>query len=73
MVITGEVHCLSCGRYLADVAETESGLLRLRPIIGERRPLVELRNGRPFCGRCGGRAFVEADVARRRVFGKVAA
>jgi hypothetical protein len=71
--ITGEVHCLACGRYLANVAEGTNGILHLRPINGERRPLVALRQGRPFCSRCGGRAFVETESGGGRVFRKAAA
>lgn len=73
MTITGEVHCLACGRYLADVAEGSDGILHLLPIIGARRPLVDLRQGRPFCSRCGGRAFVEAETAKRKVLTQTAA
>lgn len=71
--ISGEVHCLACGRYLANVAEGSDGILHLRPIIGECRPQVELRQGRPFCSRCGGRAFVETESSGGRVFRKAAA
>jgi hypothetical protein len=52
----GEIHCLLCGRYLADIRTTSEGQSRLR------RALVKLVGGRLHCARCGGRAFVEWDL-----------
>ncbi|MHB8578018.1 MAG: hypothetical protein ACYDCQ_22120 [Dehalococcoidia bacterium] len=63
-MISGEVHCLTCGRYLADITEGEGSKLRLLPVYGHARHQVELRQGKPFCRHCGGRAFVEYDVVR---------
>src|SRR4051812_16659729 len=65
MHVIGELHCLSCGRYLADVAEASPDVYRLLPVAGAPRAKVRLREGRPFCSLCGGRAFVEHDLHRR--------
>jgi len=63
-MISGEVHCLTCGRYLADITEGKGSKLRLLPITGQTRHGVTLKGGKPFCRHCGGRAFVEYDVVR---------
>ncbi len=58
----GEVHCLLCGRYLADIEAGPAGQLRLRrPKQGERAAGT-VSGGRLHCGKCGGRAFVEWDL-----------
>ena len=63
-MISGEVHCLTCGRYLADVTEGTGARLRLLPVNGRSHHDVLLKQGKPFCKHCGGRAFVEYDVTR---------
>jgi hypothetical protein len=57
----GEIHCLLCGRYLADIRAGVDGRMRLsRAPHGEHpQDTVRLVNGRLHCARCGGRAFVE--------------
>jgi hypothetical protein len=60
----GEIHCLLCGRYLADICHGADGSLRLlRAPHGEQpQTMVKLVGGRLHCARCGGRAFVEWDL-----------
>jgi hypothetical protein len=60
----GEVHCLLCGRCLADIATGPDGRLRLRRTrsAGEPKDMVRLVRGKLHCARCGGRAFVEWDL-----------
>jgi hypothetical protein len=67
MKIIGEVRCLACGRYLADAAEVAPATLSLVARGGAERAEVRLRNGRPFCRHCGGRAFVEFDLGHKSV------
>lgn len=73
----GEVHCLLCGRCLAEVRTGDDGRLHLRRIPGQDpNESVRLVRGRLQCARCGGRAFVEWDlmpVARATSTAEVAA
>jgi hypothetical protein len=64
-VLTGEVHCLACGRYLADATSTDSEPLRLTPIGGRGRVPVRVQKGHAFCLYCGGRAFLENEIVKR--------
>jgi hypothetical protein len=61
MDVVGEVHCLNCGRMLAQVArEVESGGLQLLPTSNESAVQVVIAGRRMLrCSRCGGRALVE--------------
>ena len=57
----GEVHCLNCGRSLAEVVRDGStGKLRMQPSLNQTHVQV-LVAGRHLlrCARCRGRAFVE--------------
>lgn len=57
----GEVHCLNCGRSLAEVVrDGSSGKLQMQPAINQSRVQV-LVAGRHLlrCAHCHGRAFVE--------------
>lgn len=67
MRVPGEVYCLACGRYLADVGEHPDRSLRLVPTPGSTRPHAILRSGRPYCRHCGGRAVVEYEPVQRQV------
>jgi hypothetical protein len=60
----GEIHCLLCGRYLADIRTGSDGQSRLRRAPHGEHPatMVKLMGGRLHCARCGGRAFVEWDL-----------
>jgi hypothetical protein len=60
----GEIHCLLCGRYLADIRSGGDGSVRLSraPHGGHPQDMVKLVSGRLHCARCGGRAFVEWDL-----------
>lgn len=60
----GEVHCLLCGRYLADIRYGGDGSLRLlRAPHGDRlQDTIKVLGGRLHCARCGGRAFIEWDL-----------
>lgn len=59
----GEIHCLLCGRYLADIAANGSHMRLIRPRNGPTGPIrIRLQNGRLYCTHCGGRAFVEWDL-----------
>ena len=64
-IVTGEVHCLACGRYLADATSTDSQPLRLTPIGGKGRVPVRVERGHAFCLYCGGRAFLENEIVKR--------
>jgi hypothetical protein len=59
--LVGEVHCLNCGRVLANVVRaSEQGGFRLRPAMGQSTVQVKIPSpGLLRCGRCNGRAFVE--------------
>jgi hypothetical protein len=65
VVMTGEVHCLACGRYLADATSTDNQPLRLSPIGDSKRIPVRVEKGRAYCLYCGGRAFLENETLRR--------
>jgi hypothetical protein len=59
--VVGEVHCLNCGRMLAEVArETVNGALQLVAAPNES-PVQVIVAGRRMlrCSRCSGRALVE--------------
>jgi hypothetical protein len=60
----GEIHCLLCGRYLADIRTTSDGHARLRRAPHGEHPAatVKLVGRRLHCARCGGRAFIEWDL-----------
>jgi hypothetical protein len=60
----GEVRCLLCGRYLADITLLEDGRLELhRPPHGETPDqTLCLRRGALHCRKCGGRAFIEWEL-----------
>jgi ribosomal protein S27E len=64
-VMTAEVHCLACGRYLADATSIDNQPLRLTPIGGKGRVPVRVEKGMAFCRYCGGRAFVENEIVKR--------
>jgi hypothetical protein len=59
--LVGEVHCLNCGRMLAQVArETAQGTLELLPTPNESTVQVVVAGRRMLrCSRCSGRALVE--------------
>jgi DNA-directed RNA polymerase subunit RPC12/RpoP len=56
----GDVHCLNCGRALAQVVRNQTGGYQLLPTIHQSTVQVIVA-GRHLlrCRRCGGRAFVE--------------
>ncbi len=60
----GEVRCLLCGRYLADITLLEDGRLVLhRPPHGDDPArTLRLRGGALHCRKCGGRAFIEWEL-----------
>jgi hypothetical protein len=59
----GEVHCIACGRCIADIELRADGRLYLNPPAGAGRDMaVRVAGGRLHCARCGGRAFVEWDL-----------
>ncbi len=60
----GEVRCLLCGRYLADITRLEDGRLTLRrPPHGEEPARTLRRQGSALhCRKCGGRAFIEWEL-----------
>lgn len=59
----GEVRCLLCGRYLADINRTGAALRLVRAPHGSSvHDSIRLTAGRLHCVRCGGRAFVEWDL-----------
>ncbi len=59
----GEVHCLLCGRCLAEVRTGDDGRLHLRRVAAQDpRDTVRIVRGKLQCARCGGRAFVEWDL-----------
>jgi DNA-directed RNA polymerase subunit RPC12/RpoP len=57
----GDVHCLNCGRALAEVVRNQDdGKLYLRPTSNQSNVQVIVAGRRLLrCRRCGGRAFVE--------------
>jgi hypothetical protein len=57
----GDVHCLNCGRALAEVVrDLDDGKLHLRPTSNQSNVQVMVAGRRLLrCLRCGGRAFVE--------------
>jgi hypothetical protein len=57
----GDVHCLNCGRSLAEVVrKPEDGKLALRPAIHQSDVQVVVAGKRLLrCRHCGGRAFIE--------------
>lgn len=59
--VVGEVHCLNCGRMLAQVArEMQDGGLQLLPASDESAVQVVIAGRRMLrCSRCSGRALVE--------------
>ncbi len=58
MAVRGEIKCVSCGRVLAFVEGRDVGPLRL--VRNPQGPVAMRRRGSSlFCGRCGGRAFLE--------------
>lgn len=61
--MVGELHCLNCGRHLADVVG-ERGEVRVEPPSGQAgRPiLVMVKGNAPHCSRCGGRALLERPI-----------
>lgn len=66
MTVSGEVHCLACGRYLADAAGSAGAPLRLLPVGGRGRIGVRVDpRGQAFCRYCGGRAFLENEIVRQ--------
>ncbi len=60
----GEIHCLMCGRYLADIEADANGRMKLGRARNGENPArsVWVKAGRLHCARCGGRAFVEWDL-----------
>ena len=57
----GEVHCMLCGRCVADIEVREDGRLHLSSPRSSEDGRIKVRvvAGKLHCGRCGGRAFVE--------------
>ncbi len=57
----GDVHCLNCGRTLAEVTrKPDDGTLHLRPTTNQSNVQVIVAGRRLLrCRHCGGRAFVE--------------
>lgn len=72
---SGEVHCLLCGRCLAEIESDPDGVLHLRRFAGADRAqaMVRVVHGKLHCGRCGGRAFVEWDLVPTGSVGRVGA
>ncbi len=60
----GELRCLLCGRYLADITLHGDGRVELhRPPHGEDPARTLRRQGNALhCRKCGGRAFIEWDL-----------
>lgn len=59
--IVGEVHCLNCGRTLADaVRNPMNGKVRLRPARNQYKVQVSVIDQRRLrCDHCLGTAFIE--------------
>lgn len=56
----GDVHCLNCGRALAQLIHDPDGQYRLVPTVNQSTVQVIVAGRRLLrCRRCGGRAFVE--------------
>jgi hypothetical protein len=57
----GEMLCLNCSRYLADVVDGGAGRLRLRAPAGlATRPILVVTTPSGLrCARCGGRPMLE--------------
>ena len=68
-MMVGELRCLNCSRYLADVVDGGAGRRRLIPPAGrETAPiLVEVTPRGLRCKRCGGRALLEPALGREAV------
>lgn len=60
----GEIHCMLCGRYLADIERTSDGRMRLIAAPNGEQPATRVRveRGRLHCAVCGGRAWAEWDL-----------
>jgi hypothetical protein len=67
--IIGEIQCLNCGRTLGEAVRTPGeGMLRIRAAAHQPAPQVKVgAKGSLQCGRCGGRAFVEPEIALREL------
>jgi ribosomal protein S27E len=63
--VRGEVNCLNCGRFLGEIEATGGRLRMVRAGSGGATPRVT--GGRLRCGRCGGRAIIEASLERNHV------
>jgi DNA-directed RNA polymerase subunit RPC12/RpoP len=56
----GDVHCLNCGRTLAELVHNPDDGYRLQPTVNQSTVQVVVAGRRLLrCRRCGGRAFVE--------------
>jgi hypothetical protein len=72
VAMVGELRCLNCARYLADVIGDGRGRARLAPPAGQGAAtiLVERTARGLRCARCGGRALFEpavgGEATRRR-------
>lgn len=60
-ILLGEVHCLNCGRTLAEALQNpQSGKIRLRPAANQVSVEVEVVDRHTLrCHRCHGRALLE--------------
>jgi DNA-directed RNA polymerase subunit RPC12/RpoP len=56
----GDVHCVNCGRTLAELVHRSDGGFQLQPTINQSSVQVIVAGRRLLrCRHCGGRAFVE--------------
>jgi hypothetical protein len=60
----GEVNCLNCGRFLGEIEQIGGRLRMVRAGSGGVTPRVSA--GKLRCGRCGGRAIIEASLDSNR-------
>ena len=60
VTMRGEVNCLICGRFLGVIERTGTRLRLVSP--GTGGVTLRVAGGRLACGRCGGRAMVEASI-----------
>ncbi len=71
----GEVRCMLCGRYVADIEVRDGGRLHLSSPRNSQDDRITVRvvAGKLHCGRCGGRAWVEWDMLGARMSDTVVA
>jgi hypothetical protein len=63
--VIGELQCLNCGRTLGEVVRAPGELkLRIRHAARQKEAQVRMgAHGSLQCTRCGGRAFLEPEIA----------